>query len=60
MRRQLLKRDVTVIGVPEDCFDSSGLMMQEFRHPSPEDNHHANEAFGAIMIGEIVSHLSHA
>jgi len=53
----LERHGVHVIKVPGECLDAEGFMLQKFRHPDPEDTHHANAAFGKIMIREIESWL---
>jgi hypothetical protein len=44
-----------VVDVPGRCLDAEGFTLNEFGRPA--DPHHGNEAYGAIMMGEILAHL---
>lgn len=53
MRAELEARSVSVIDLPSKCCDAEGFMLQKFRHEDPEDGHHANADFGALMVSGI-------
>ncbi|MBU2962615.1 hypothetical protein KO516_17645 [Citreicella sp. C3M06] len=57
MLAELVERGVAVVDVPPHCLDSEGYMRPEFRHETPEDEHHANAAFGALMIEALAQSL---
>lgn len=50
MLAELAARDVPVIDLPPETRQADGFMRPDFRHDDPEDAHHANAAFGALMI----------
>lgn len=50
MIAELARRDVTIINIPAVCLDADGFMNPDFRHDDAKDHHHANAAFGALMI----------
>lgn len=50
MLSELAARDIPVLDVPPECLDADGYMHPDYRHENPEDEHHANAAFGALMI----------
>lgn len=50
---ELARRDVPVVRVPESCHDSSGFMVERYRHENPEDHHHGNAEYGELMIRRI-------
>lgn len=54
---ELKKRKIDIIDVPDACLDADGFMRPEFRHEDPKDEHHANAAFGELMIQNISRHL---
>ncbi|WP_323036653.1 hypothetical protein [Pararhodobacter sp.] len=53
MRAELAKRVAPVIDFPPECLDDEGYMRALYKHPDPMDPHHANEAFGVLMIRRI-------
>ncbi|MFC4213880.1 hypothetical protein ACFP4H_12125 [Pseudophaeobacter arcticus] len=53
MKAELKARSVPVIDLPRDCCDAEGFMLQKFRHEDPEDEHHANAEFGALMVSAV-------
>lgn len=55
---QLALRGVDVVPVPADCVDADGFMRPDFRHPTPHDGHHANDAFGQIMMTRVLDYIS--
>lgn len=57
VRRELDRRNVPVIAVPEACIDPQGAMLDVYKHPNEKDFHHGNEAFGALMMAEVVAHV---
>lgn len=57
MQDCLMAKNVPVVNIPNDCYDSDGFMLEKFRHENPADPHHANNEFGAIMIKEIIKFL---
>ena len=50
MLTELAARDVPVIDLPPEARQADGFMRPDFRHDNPQDAHHANAAFGALMI----------
>lgn len=57
MLGQLRQRSVDVVRIPSECLDSDGFMLPDWRHELPTDPHHANAAFGALMIRRICEKL---
>ena len=55
IRAELARLDVPVVDVPARCLDEEGFTLAEFGQPG--DPHHGNEAYGTIMIGEVLAHL---
>ncbi|KAA8610340.1 hypothetical protein AL036_00185 [Salipiger aestuarii] len=55
MLEELAARHIPVLDVPPDCVDADGFMRPEYRHENPEDEHHANAAFGALMIRQLAA-----
>jgi hypothetical protein len=53
MTNVMERNNVYVIQVPEKCLDAEGCMLAKYPHTDPKDKHHANGAFGKIMILEI-------
>ena len=53
IKAELSARNVAVIELPDRVSDEEGFMLQKYRHEDPEDGHHANADFGALMIAEI-------
>jgi len=52
VRDELARRDVGVVAVPAECWDDDGFIQARFRSDNPEDGHHANTEFGAVMAME--------
>ena len=50
MAAELDVRKIPLVDVPSECLDDDGFMRAEFRHPAPGDAHHANTAFGEMMV----------
>ena len=55
VRAELGRLGVSVVDVPERCLDPDGFTLAEFGQPG--DQHHGNEAYGTIMMGEVLAHL---
>lgn len=53
MLDQLEARKVPTVDIPRQCLDTEGYMTSDFRNEDPDDDHHANAAFGALMIDQI-------
>jgi hypothetical protein len=47
---KLADMEIPVIALPSGALSEHGLMKPEFRHENENDKHHANAAFGALMI----------
>ncbi|GAB4266201.1 MAG: hypothetical protein Kow0013_15110 [Pararhodobacter sp.] len=56
-RKALAELGVPCVDLPPEATDETGLMRSAFRHEDPTDRHHANAAFGALMIRRIADHL---
>jgi hypothetical protein len=58
MRRELMLRNVPVVSVSPDCYDSKiGFMFEHYRHPDPKDLYHANAQYGEIMMENVLKLL---
>lgn len=57
IRRALEARGIAIVPVPPSVLDADGLMRPDFRHPNPQDKHHANEAYGQVMAREVAAYL---
>lgn len=53
MKEWLSSRGIPCVEIPKTCLDDVGLMREEFRHENPLDGHHANTAFGKLMLSQI-------
>ena len=53
MAQELADRGIDIVDVPPETLDQDGFTRPEFRNDNPDDNHHANPAFGALMIRRI-------
>lgn len=51
IKEWLDQRGIPVAEVPTDCYDSEGFMYDVYNRG---DGHHANEAFGALMIKKVI------
>ena len=51
---QLVARAVPIVDIPRQCLDAEGYMESAYRSEDSGDHHHANAAFGALMIDQIV------
>jgi len=56
--RSLDELGVPVVAGPPDTYDEAGFTRPEFRRPSATDRTHANEAYGARMLGRIHAFLT--
>lgn len=52
---ELARRGVDAVLPPAQCFDDLGLVRPAYRLSDAGDPHHANAAFGALMIHEIAA-----
>lgn len=52
---ELGKLGVGIVAVPDRCLDGEGFTLEAFGQPG--DPHHGNEAYGAIMMAEVLAHL---
>ena len=50
VRDQLHGLGIDIVDIPSECLDGEGFMKSQFRHRDPDDEHHANIAFGELMI----------
>ena len=57
---RLAEMGIPLIALPPEALDANGMMKAEFRHESESDKHHANAAFGAMMIEKTLESLSGA
>ena len=55
IRAELDGLGVAVVGVPDRCLDPEGFTRAALGQPG--DPHHGNEAYGAIMMAEVLAHL---
>lgn len=53
MKAELTARGVDFIDIPAQCRDDEGFMLQEYRYEDPADHHHANRAYGALIVRDI-------
>jgi hypothetical protein len=51
---QFVGRGVPVISPPPCAIDDEGLLRPEYRSARPRDTHHANAAYGALMLEQII------
>lgn len=54
----LADANIPVIEQPKSTITEYGTTKLEFDHPDPNDNHHANERYGAIVLEQIINHAS--
>lgn len=57
-RAELTKRGVAIVDTPAECFNPDGTMRDIYRHADPNDTHHANIEFGALMMARVDAHLN--
>ncbi len=55
MAAELRSRGILVLDALEEAFTADGLMKDEFKHASPEDDHHANGLYGELMLKRVWS-----
>lgn len=53
MGGELARLGIDIVDVPPETLDDEGFTRPEYRHANPEDQHHANQAFGALMIRRV-------
>lgn len=56
IRAELAQLGVPVVNVPARCLDEDGFTLAEFGQL--DDPHHGNAPYGAVMMGEVLMHLS--
>jgi hypothetical protein len=47
---ELKARSIPIVDIPSECLDDDGFMQSEYRSSTQGDHHHANAAFGEMMI----------
>ena len=57
MMSELESRSIEVVRMPAECLDAEGFMNPEWRNEVETDEHHANQAFGALMIRRLCEYL---
>lgn len=57
MDRFAADRKIPVVKPPHDIYDHSGFLREDYADISPSDHHHANTAYGAKMLREILSRV---
>jgi len=60
MTEAMAERGIPIIRRPDHVSDDEGFTLQQYRHPDPQDAHHANADFGIVMLHQIEGYLSHA
>lgn len=58
MRAWLAERNIPVIAVPAQCIDAEGFMLDCYRSETPDDAHHANAQFGALIMKDMLTFFS--
>ncbi len=56
IRAELARLDVPVVTVPALCLDPDGFVREDLGQAS--DPHHGNEAYGRIMMAQVLAHLA--
>ncbi|WP_165361412.1 hypothetical protein [Lichenibacterium ramalinae] len=56
IRAELDGLGVAVVGVPDRCLDGDGFTLEALGQTA--DPHHGNEAYGTIMMTEVLAHLA--
>ena len=57
VREALQALDVPAIDLPAASYDRDGFTLDKYRHDNPNDQHHANAAFGKLAFQEIAGYL---
>ncbi|PPD40155.1 MAG: hypothetical protein CTY16_18160 [Methylobacter sp.] len=57
IKEWLASNGIPVVNIPANCYDADSFMLEAFRNENPKDSHHANLAFGEVMIKEILAFL---
>ncbi len=58
--QELQRRAIPIVAAPARTYDSEGFSLPEFAHDKEGDKTHANAAFGALMMQQVVNFLSAA
>lgn len=55
--KELAARGIDFILPPDEVKDHEGLLLPQYRHPRPEDRHHANKDYGRLMLMRVADHV---
>tara|TARA_R110000868_G_scaffold375711_1_gene640383 strand:+ start:24303 stop:25037 length:735 start_codon:yes stop_codon:yes gene_type:complete len=55
VRDRLHRCGIPVVEQPESTIGPDGSTLPRYRHPSPEDEHHASAEYGALMLERVLS-----
>lgn len=60
--RDLYAKELSAHGIdfilpPDEVKDHDGLLLPQYRHPTPDDRHHANKEYGALMLARVVDYI---
>ncbi|MCW2305818.1 hypothetical protein [Rhodobium gokarnense] len=55
VKDRLRARDIDIVEQPEETIAADGTTRMEYDHEGPKDVHHANVAFGRLMVERIVA-----
>ncbi|WP_425102310.1 hypothetical protein [Tropicibacter sp. S64] len=53
MLAALAERGIPVLDIPAGCRDAEGFMLARYRSETPDDPHHANAAYGALVVAQL-------
>lgn len=54
VKAHLQDKGIEVVELPAESYDAEGLMLDKYRHSHPDDQHHGNEAYGALMVSKTI------
>lgn len=57
MLGEIERLGVGLVRIPPECLDAEGFMLAEWRSAREGDPHHANAAFGELMMRRVVGYL---
>lgn len=57
IRNELSKRNIPIVSIDTECYDADGFMLDEYQSDTPNDMHHGNAKFGAIMLNKTLKLL---
>lgn len=57
---QLKQHNIPIVDIPLHCLGADGFMRPEFRHEDPKDQHHANAAFGRLILESVARQITPA